>query len=534
MKHEFSELHTHPTLRLAVHFSDWDRGAVNGNSLGLFIVVYSENKKPRPTEILLRNNGAVVGKFSRFNDHIDTLAILCPTYSKTAVYSDLCLNRLVLGSEGELEVYIADETGQRFLLGIIRFSENISDEYIRKIDLSLRPILISSLGRSGSTVLANCLEQHPAISKIGGYPFEYRFFSYCLHAIYVLTSPANHNISMGSDAFEIASRFNLGFNPFNHREYDKLLEQDYVRQFYEGRFTVEVVNFFMEQASNFLKIFSDQKKEAAFFVEKIAGVHLTELAGNIINGCTEIILFRKFWDMVSSKVAFDAKRGITSFHGNADTWLLSMAFDHACLSRRAELPGKILVHYEDLIQDTKNTLQRLTRELGFKSKVEDIELMMEPFRDNSYRELHSTDPRTKSEVKGLFSTTAIEAVNRLLLTRGDSKEKGDKKWDVCDLEMLRKNRNTPAFINWGRANTPVTLQETIGYLFEQEQKQLLRKYDEAINQISAQSARASRAETYNRALLNELSAQSERASRAETYNQSLLNELAKFKKTLEK
>lgn len=269
--------------------------------------------------------------------------------------------------------------------------------------------------------MANSLGQHPEVAQIGDYPFEYRFFSYCLDATYVLTSPANHDFSMGGDAFETRESFKIGFNPFNHREYDRLIGNDDLRTFYEGKFARETARFLMARASDAIALAAANKQRAVAFVEKMAGVHLANLAENLCAGVREIVLVREFWSMVLSMIAFDRKRGTASFFsGDPDWWLLSMAFQYSFLLQRSRLDGKILVDYDELMLDPRARLTRLARELGLSAADEALEAMLVPFAaNNKYREAHSTDTLPKQEYRLLFSDAAIEAVEPFLRLRVD-------------------------------------------------------------------------------------------------------------------
>jgi len=341
---------------------------------------------------------------------------LCPGREHQAVFGHLCINRLILRREGRIAVIVKDESGVDHHLGTITFSANFFDEGLSKLYTGLRPILITSLGRSGSTVLANSLGQHPEVAQIGDYPFEYRFFSYCLDAIYVLTSPANHDFSMGGDAFEIRENFKIGFNPFNHRQYDRLIGNDGLRTFYEGKFARETARFFMAMASDAIELAAAEKQRAVAFVEKMAGTHLANLAENLCSDLREIVLVREFWSMVLSMIAFDRKRGTASFFGgDPDSWLIAIAFQYSCLVQRSRLDGKILVNYDDLMLDPRARLTRLAHELGLSAAEKSVEAMLVPFTaNNKYREAHSTDTQSKQECRRLFSDAGIEAVEHFL------------------------------------------------------------------------------------------------------------------------
>jgi hypothetical protein len=444
VKIEFTELRSHSNLRLGARFADWERPAVNGNSIGIFFWVFSETGKPDPQEIFLRYDAQCIGRLSTLSDSQQTLKSLCPGREKSAVFGHLCINRLILRSHGRIAVLVSDEAGYRHHLGTITFDGNLASKGLLNLDLGLRPILISSLGRSGSTVLTNSLGLHPEIALFGGYPFEYRFFSYCLHATYILSSPANHDFSMGGGAFETSNTFNIGFNPFNHRDYDRQLGNSRLRKYYEGDFTRKTAQFFVGRAKEGIALAALRKKRAVAFVEKMGGAHLANLADNICANVREIVLVRGFWDMATSMIAFDAKRALKAFNsGNPDDWLIAMAFQHLHLLRRSRLSGKIVVSYEDLTRDPQQRLETLARELGIARDTGSINAMMKPFREKSYLTGHSTGS-SKDEARGVFSVAAIHAVESFLeLSNGEEAETSAGSWATWPGEgdNLRRTRS---------------------------------------------------------------------------------------------
>jgi hypothetical protein len=306
-----------------------------------------------------------IGRISTFYTQDQTLEMLCPGKERNAVFSHICINRLILPCDGQIAVIVLDDSGIEHHLGLITFAGNETDDARSKISTGLRPILITSLGRSGSTVLANSLGLHPEVAQIGYYPFEYRFFSYCLQATYVLTSPANHDFSMGGDAFESREHFKIGFNPFNHRGYDRLIGDDRLRNFYENEFAQDTARFFISSAQKAILLAASKKPNAKAFVEKMAGNHLANLAESLCSEVNEIVLVRDFWSMTRSMISFDAKRGTNSFFsGDPDLWLGGMALQYSSHIQSSKLDGKIVVKYGELTSNPQARLTKLAQELG--------------------------------------------------------------------------------------------------------------------------------------------------------------------------
>ena len=56
---------------------------------------------------------------------------------------------------------------------------------------SMQPIMVTSPGRSGSTLLMRMLAEHPDIIVHERFPYETNVFSYWMHFMHVLAAPAD-------------------------------------------------------------------------------------------------------------------------------------------------------------------------------------------------------------------------------------------------------------------------------------------------------------------------------------------------------
>lgn len=79
----------------------------------------------------------------------------------------------------------------------------------------LQPLLVTALGRTGTTWLMRLLSQHPALVMDTRYPYELRIAQYWIHTLGVLAEPANHLQSSTPNQFR-QDRYLVGHNPFYH------------------------------------------------------------------------------------------------------------------------------------------------------------------------------------------------------------------------------------------------------------------------------------------------------------------------------
>jgi hypothetical protein len=81
-----------------------------------------------------------------------------------------------------------------------------------------QPLMLTSLGRSGSTWLMRLLAEHPEIATTRQHPYEVRPAVYWMHAMKVLSDPGDHNLSTGPDAFEDVNT-SIGPSPYDHPDF---------------------------------------------------------------------------------------------------------------------------------------------------------------------------------------------------------------------------------------------------------------------------------------------------------------------------
>ena len=85
------------------------------------------------------------------------------------------------------------------------------------------PILVTSAGRSGSTLMMNRLSAHPDVLLVAEHPAEVKLLTYYAGAMRALTSPADPERSTHPSTI-MTDRFSIGFNPFHDNDDHPLFE----------------------------------------------------------------------------------------------------------------------------------------------------------------------------------------------------------------------------------------------------------------------------------------------------------------------
>ncbi len=120
-----------------------------------------------------------------------------------AVYTKDCGFQILMGVLGlprdvDLSVRFVFEDGSKVQLATVRLThEPVGSE----LEPTLQPIVVSCLGRTGSTLLMMMLASHPAIVALRRYPYESSAAKYWTHVLRVLSQPANWVQSTHPDTF---------------------------------------------------------------------------------------------------------------------------------------------------------------------------------------------------------------------------------------------------------------------------------------------------------------------------------------------
>lgn len=229
-----------------------------------------------------------------------------------------------------------------------------------------RPLIVTTLGRTGSTWCVWMLQSHPAIVAHSPFENDARVGSYWMSVLQTLSDPssylrqvypgdvAENDWWVGHEA-DIPSRLNdrtLGGWLADARVYELALScRERIDSFY---------GFLAEQ----------QGKQASYYVEKfLPGQLPAELLRELYPGAAEVVLVRDLRDVFCSILAFNRKRGYQAFGrelaGSDDEYIDSVRRSGEALLGHLRTDGRKthLVRYEDLIREPVATLEPLLSHL---------------------------------------------------------------------------------------------------------------------------------------------------------------------------
>ena len=267
----------------------------------------------------------------------------------------------VLGLEPgvELQVEAVFEDENRVHLATIR----LGHQPLRSgFEPALHPLMLTTLGRAGTTWTMRVLSEHPKIVAHRWHPYELRAARHWMHTLKVLSEPQNPYQSAEANTFQTNKSW-VGHNPF----YPNPMHTTAGLAEWYGRTYVEQLANFCQRSTEecYQQIAASQgQTDAIYFAEKHRADYLPWLYREIYPRTKEIFLVRDFRDVVSSMLAFNAKNGRTVF-GNPRLrsdeefarYVRNGTVRQLSKSWAKRQDRAHLIRYEDLIQRPVETLR---------------------------------------------------------------------------------------------------------------------------------------------------------------------------------
>lgn len=241
----------------------------------------------------------------------------------------------------------------------------------------LLPVIVTTLGRTGSTWLMRLLDSCPDIVAYRPFQYEPRVATYWIEVLWALSEPTSY-LQQIAPVGDLDGRWWLGSMPQNGRAFI----QDPVLQQWLQRESVEQLAAFCQERIEAIYAKAAQeggKQNAVRFAEKyLPNQIVPALVRELYPAAREVLLVRDFRDMVSSILAFNAKRGYAAFgreraHDDRDYIGQLRSSVNSLLSRwRRDPEGVCVIRYEDLILEPHRTMTRLLDHLELESDSESV------------------------------------------------------------------------------------------------------------------------------------------------------------------
>lgn len=230
-----------------------------------------------------------------------------------------------------------------------------------------RPLIVTTLGRTGSTWCVWMLQSHPAIIAHSPFDNDARVGTYWMSVLQTLADPTSYLRQVyPGDVND--DRWWVGIEA----DTPSRLNDAALNNWLGDSRVHELALSCRERIDSFYGFLAEQQdKQPAFFVEKFLPRQLpADLLREIYPGAKEVVLVRDLRDVFCSVLAFNRKRGYQAF-GREDAESDDAYIDtvrrsgEALLAHmRSEGRETHLLRYEDLIREPVPTLEPLLEFVG--------------------------------------------------------------------------------------------------------------------------------------------------------------------------
>jgi len=229
------------------------------------------------------------------------------------------------------------------------------------------PLLVTTLGRTGSTILMKVLAAHPEVVACSPFQHEARVATYWMGVMKSLTDPVSYRRQINPTGTIDGTWWIGDTPPLPRRPKDphlaRWLDVDAVR---------DIAAFCQSRIeAAYTEVAADAAGTPRYFAEKYRPDRISAMMSELYPRAREIVLVRDFRDMVASMFAYNVKRGRMGFRrdkfdDDAQYVIRQIKPSVAALTEawKARSDSAHLVRYEDLVLDPEPTIAALLGHLG--------------------------------------------------------------------------------------------------------------------------------------------------------------------------
>ena len=284
-----------------------------------------------------------------------------------------------LEPEDKIQVRAVLADGTRSRLGSI----SVRHEPVQSgFEPRLQPLMLTTMGRAGTTWTMRLLSEHPEIVVHRWHPYELRTARYWWHMLKTLAQPRDPYHSAQADFFQNNKQW-VGHNPF----YPEPIAVTPGLGEWMGREYIEDLARFCQRSAEetYLRIAAGQgQSNVKFMAEKHRADNLPWLVWELYPNAKEIFLVRDFRDVYSSMLAFNQKFGRRAFgpaHIKTDEdfakYLRTSTIRNLSQSWPKRQDRAHLLRYEDLITKPQETLRGVLTYLELDASDETVNGMID-------------------------------------------------------------------------------------------------------------------------------------------------------------
>ena len=294
---------------------------------------------------------------------------------------------------------------------LILQSESANGEFIAFAELDIQrpvlqptwqckrhPILVNSLGRSGSSLLMRLLSQHPDIVVQSPHPFEGRLAKFYVNQL--LQRYAEY--LAGEDDYPPNNLQAVNMH-WLHHELSQC--EPLVRQYSHLDFNA-LADFVLQAIDRAYDTADDSetnhKPSSRHYAEKSGSGHTARLMMELCPEGREIFLVRDFRDMYCSMLQFSQQRQTGDFgwqgvHADNFMDIVAKRVEQLRLSFESRAKTTLVLRYEDLLANPRGVLQKMFSDLSLTNKPETITNMVNAM--NNPVEGHQTSKNAQASIE---------------------------------------------------------------------------------------------------------------------------------------
>ncbi len=276
----------------------------------------------------------------------------------------------------ELDVTARLEGGDMRLATIAGHREPLRSSY----DPELRPLIVTTLGRTGSTWLIHLLGAHPGVTAYRPFSFEPRAATYWIDILASLSEPSSYTQQVEGEVHHPLPWW-LGAGASMTSE---LLPDAELAHWLGSGHVADLAAFAQQRIDAvYRRVAALGDGHPEFFTEKcLPEGNVPQLLRELYPDAREVFLVRDFRDMLCSIRAFNEKRGTSAFglegEGGEAAYVeevLASSVESLLREWRSRAGEAHLVRYEDLIAEPERTLAGVLDHAGLDasgSRVEEV------------------------------------------------------------------------------------------------------------------------------------------------------------------
>jgi hypothetical protein len=343
-----------------VHGANIDRPAVDSgaDSYTLLIVGWVLSKKipVEHVEVLHEEQQVAVAPLER--ERPDLAAGFPEVEGAELSGYRLKLNTLRLAADFELVLRAKLEDGTRLPLGRMRGRR-------RRLPAApaeaIQPLMVNTIGRSGSTLLVTLLSSHPDVIAFSPFLKDARVSTYWTNVLQDLSEQAAYLAPFDPSQLDTPRWWLDGGRELGDEELERWLGSEAIDS---------LAALCLAQIETFYRHLGEPDSPGYFVEKYLPHQVVPDLLAELYPGAREVILVRDFRDLLCSVIAFNRKRGWDAFgrsEGGDDA-----EYVRTTLRQSGELlvkrlhkgeAGPHLVRYEDLVLQPEPTLVDLFGQL---------------------------------------------------------------------------------------------------------------------------------------------------------------------------